>query len=153
MTDLDDLQHYGVKGMRWGVRRSQAELDRAAGRTPRKSRKEKRADKKAASSSSDAQAASAALKKAKKNGVQSLSNQELQTLNARLNLEQNYSRLTSPQKGGKKQQSPGSKFVQQQVTNLAQKQVQEFIKDGGVQKTMEFGARVMAPMDFSDIKI
>ena len=28
----DELLHYGVKGMRWGVRRSQAELDRAAGR-------------------------------------------------------------------------------------------------------------------------
>lgn len=28
------LEHYGVKGMKWGVRRDQATLDRAAGRRP-----------------------------------------------------------------------------------------------------------------------
>lgn len=40
MGEFDDvLIHYGVKGMKWGVRRSQAQLDRAAGRTP--SRKQK----------------------------------------------------------------------------------------------------------------
>ena len=41
--DRDFLQHYGVKGMKWGVRRSQAQLDRAAGRSSKKSaRKESR---------------------------------------------------------------------------------------------------------------
>ena len=38
----DVLEHYGVKGMRWGVRRSQAELDRAAGRTQKREQKRKR---------------------------------------------------------------------------------------------------------------
>lgn len=33
LLDKTELEHYGVKGMKWGVRRSQRELDRAAGRT------------------------------------------------------------------------------------------------------------------------
>lgn len=41
-----DITHYGIKGMKWGVRRSQATLDRLAGRTTstrseRSSRKKK----------------------------------------------------------------------------------------------------------------
>lgn len=50
ISDVEEfLAHYGVKGMKWGVRRSQASLDRAAGRKParpkkaRTSRKERKA--------------------------------------------------------------------------------------------------------------
>ena len=35
--EIEFLEHYGVKGMKWGVRRTQAQLDRAAGRPVRKS--------------------------------------------------------------------------------------------------------------------
>jgi len=73
MSDNFDnvLIHHGVKGMKWGVRRSQAQLDRAAGR------------------SSDSREAS----RLKKKPLSSLSNKELKSLNERMNLEQNYKRL------------------------------------------------------------
>lgn len=35
--EIKFLEHYGVKGMKWGVRRTQEQLDRAAGRPVRKS--------------------------------------------------------------------------------------------------------------------
>ena len=43
-----DLEQYGVKGMKWGVRRSQAQLDRAAGRKQKRAARKKNRAKKMA---------------------------------------------------------------------------------------------------------
>lgn len=92
-TGLDDvLEHYGVKGMKWGVRRTPEQLGRA--RAARKARKaEAKAQKKADQSrppSADAVEAATYRRVAKNAGTASLSNKELDILLKRMNLEQRY---------------------------------------------------------------
>lgn len=65
------LAHFGVKGMKWGVRRTTS-MD---------------------VSSDDARAAEAARIKAGKSGTKALSNKELRALVDRMNLEQQFDRL------------------------------------------------------------
>lgn len=63
------LEHFGIKGMKWGIRK-----DKASGPT-----------------SSDAQRAKEAQAIIKKHGVQALDNKDLQHLVTRMNLERQYS--------------------------------------------------------------
>jgi predicted RNA-binding protein Jag len=73
METVDDvLAHYGIKGMRWGVRRE---------------------GKSSGPVSSDAQAAKESKQIIKKSGTAALSNKELQHVITRMNLEQQYSNL------------------------------------------------------------
>jgi hypothetical protein len=67
------LQHYGTKGMKWGVRK---------GKVPKQG------------PSDDAKRAHKSFVKATVSGPQALSNKELNALNQRLNLEQNYQKLS-----------------------------------------------------------
>lgn len=81
----EEIIHYGVLGMKWGRRK-----DRGNSAVSNKSTEDH--------SSDDAKTASASREKAKTKGLSSLSNKELRDLNERMNLEQNYSRLTSESK-------------------------------------------------------
>lgn len=77
------LEHFGVKGMKWGQRKS----DRSTS---------------TADSSDDAKIAREAAVTAKTKGLSALSNKELQTLVTRMNLEQQYSTLNGNQSNIKK---------------------------------------------------
>ena len=93
----DFLEHYGVKGMKWGVRRSEAQLARARGALKR-STPEPSEDKKTTES---------VRAKISRGNTDALSNAELQKLNERMQLEQKYASLTAKQTP----QTLGQKFI------------------------------------------
>lgn len=76
----DELKHYGVLGMKWGVRRNRAPATITS--------KGKRLEA-----------------KSKKRPIESMSNEELQSRNKRLQLESQYKQLSQSS------MSPGKKFV------------------------------------------
>lgn len=94
----DYLMHHGVKGMKWGVRRSKSQLARASRKSDKKSdREEERSQAKASKS-----------KTSFKKHVKSLSDQELQAKINRLRNEKTYKELLSEDQD---RMHAGKKFV------------------------------------------
>ena len=129
MPTKRQLTHYGIKGMHWGVRREDPHptSDRVETKngkirsvTLSKARQENNSE------SHDAARAAILKKTAATKSTDSLSNKELQDLVTRMNLEQQYSRLTQPANGSAKKMITDilvnqgkqelTKFVQQQAT-------------------------------------
>lgn len=79
------LMHHGIKGMKWGVRRTPEQLGH---------RREKRDEMKNRIVRSSGSRSSSTLKRARGENINKLSNQQLKDYNERLNLEQNFARLT-----------------------------------------------------------
>lgn len=83
-----ELEHYGIKGMKWGVRKNRVSGPSSA---PAKSK---------STMSPDVKRVSEIKSKVKSKGRDSLSNDEMQDLVKRMNLEQQYSNL-NPNKAKK----------------------------------------------------
>lgn len=75
-----ELYHYGVQGMKWGVRKARP--------SPKTNSTKARARP-----SADGRRAAALRKKARSGGKQALSNEELRILNERIQLEKQYNSL------------------------------------------------------------
>lgn len=78
-SGLDAIVHYGIRGMRWGIRRSRQEIDTSPD-APEHTR------------------ARTLQTVAQKSGTRKLTNKDLEDLNKRLNLEKNYKQLVSNEK-------------------------------------------------------
>lgn len=89
---VEELLHYGVRGMRWGVRRDKRPRAVTVSQKPGSKRLKARGGQDQPASS-EAIATKALGQRARKSGFQSLTNQELQAYNQRLNLEANAKRL------------------------------------------------------------
>lgn len=87
------FQHFGVKGMKWGVRRDESSGPEAVVAKTTPGRRVKTSGGKRQEASEDAIRVAAYRQKAKKSTIDSLSNKELQDLISRMNLEQQYIRL------------------------------------------------------------
>lgn len=118
------ISHFGVKGMRWGVRRSDKELARAAGKSDdvqeRASKTSSKEDRKT---------------RGGKVSVKDLSDAELKAKLNRIQMEKQYAELTSPKgnpitSAGKKVATNAVKAVAQQtLTALGQSYATQYTAD------------------------
>lgn len=122
------LEHYGVKGMKWGVRRDRDDSPQSVSVTQKKpGTKATATGGKNQPLSDDAKRTAEQKQRAKASTTDALSNQELKQLVERMQLEANYARLAAPQK------SAGQKFVEglllgfgkQKATQVINKKLEE----------------------------
>ena len=129
------LAHYGVKGMRWGVRKDRSITGSPNTIAPTKVKVQTVPGRRPITSggqgqkpSDDAVRTAIALQKARSSGVSALSNKELQDLNTRLNMEQNYSRLVAtPTPAHQKALEEGFRFAQTLLANYAKRRLGEVL--------------------------
>lgn len=116
----DFLEHFGVKGMRWGQRKQKSGGYQPV-ETKQKGKKLKTQGGKGAPVSEDAVRARSIGQVKKASGINALSNKDLQDYATRLQLEQNVKRLEVGEKSGAKQ------FIASLLKNAAKQQAQQVV--------------------------
>lgn len=115
------LEHYGVKGMKWGVRKS--DVPAGETRVTQKGKKLKGEGGKGLPAHEDAKKAAVSKQKAKGSGLQSLSNQELKDLANRMNLEQQVRQLSLQDKQANS--NPAARFIKRTLTQSGKQEAQK----------------------------
>lgn len=109
VTEEEYLAHYGTKGMRWGVRRAEARAAAPGGGKP---------------VSGDSKKAQKIVDQGRNSGRESLSNKQLQTMIARMNLEQQYERMRP-----KKPSEKVKQWVAETLFSIGKNQAQAYARD------------------------
>ncbi len=124
------LAHYGKKGMRWGqTSKSQPATKVSVTQTPGKRVVTKGGQRQPAST--EAKQVAAIRQKAKSSRTDSLTNSELQSAVTRMNLEQNFSRLSIQSK------PPVSRFVANLMASVGKQQATRLANDVASKKVDE----------------
>ena len=135
MSDIDDyLEHFGIKGMRWGVRKNRSVDTSVESATKGKQK------------SDDAKTAAKSLQRSKKQGVGSLSNAELKALNERMNLESSYKQLNAKKKHGAR------KFAEEIALSTAKEMTKEVVK-GAAKGTAQAAGAAFAEAKMNSLPI
>ena len=117
--ELDDfLQHFGVKGMRWGVRKDPVDVTVDSRRPGRRLKASGGQNQPA---HEDAIRSAAVRQRAKASTLDSVSTKDLQELVNRMNLEQQYAKLSA------NNTSPGRKIVNEILTNTIKQQAARYV--------------------------
>jgi hypothetical protein len=106
------IEHHGIKGMKWGVRRSRGSEGTVGGSHGH-------------GTSADAEKAREYATRAKKSGLHTLSNPELQHLVTRQNLETQYKRLQ-----GNSKTDAGAKVAKEILLNVGKQHVTKVLAEG-----------------------
>lgn len=123
----DFIEHFGVKGMRWGVRRNRKQLAKAS---------EERAGGEAGSNSR--RASNAKSKKKSKTNLSELSDADLRQKLNRMQMEKQYKELTAPK--GNPLTSAGKKVASNVVKGVAE----QTLKNVGQSYATKYTAGYMA---------
>ncbi len=117
METVDEvLEHVGVRGMRWGVRKD---------RTARvKVGEELKTIKVPHNTSTDAMKSHNAAVLIKKHGIKGVTNQELKDVNYRISLEQNYRKMVPTEQGRIRK---GRDIAEKMVWKAGEEQLQPYI--------------------------
>jgi hypothetical protein len=131
----DILTHHGVRGMKWGVRRKATVGPQEVIVSDRR-KKIKTSGGAGHPASSDAVRARTLGQRAKKSGLKSLSDKELQDYSRRIQLEQNAKRLSFQDKNA------GQKFVASLLGNTGKNTAQNVANDVAAQQVKKHMAKL-----------